>query len=245
LRRGENGAAFEVGAVRVLVVEDDRKIATFVAKGLREAGYAADHVTSGEEALALVETYPFDAAIVDIMLPGMDGLALIERMRKKQINTPVIILSARQSVDDRIRGLKAGGDDYLTKPFSFSELLMRVRALLRRSSMAQSPVKLRAGDLEMDLLRREVTRGGKRIELQPREFALLEYMMRNEGIVLSKTVILEHVWGYHFDPQTNVVDVLVSRLRNKIDRDFDAKLIGTIRGVGYVLRTAEGDRPED
>jgi DNA-binding response OmpR family regulator len=245
LKRGENGVVCEVGAVRVLVVEDDRKIATFVAKGLREAGYAADHVSSGEEALALVETYPFDAAIVDIMLPGMDGLALIERMRRKQINTPVIILSARQSVDDRIRGLKAGGDDYLTKPFSFSELLMRVRALLRRSSMAQSPVKLRAGDLEMDLLRREVTRGGKRIELQPREFALLEYMMRNEGIVLSKTVILEHVWGYHFDPQTNVVDVLVSRLRNKIDRGFDAKLIGTIRGVGYVLRTPEKDSPED
>jgi two-component system OmpR family response regulator len=231
--------------MRVLVVEDDKKIASFVVKGLKEAGYAADHVASGEEALALVETYPFDAAVVDIMLPGMDGLALIERMRQKKINTPVIILSAKRTVDDRIRGLKAGGDDYLTKPFSFSELLMRVRALLRRSSMAQSPVKLRAGDLEMDLLSREVTRGGKRIDLQPREFALLEYMMRNEGIVLSKTVIMEHVWGYHFDPQTNVVDVLVSRLRNKIDKDFETKMINTIRGVGYALRVSEENRQAD
>jgi DNA-binding response OmpR family regulator len=248
---GENGIIFkpdngsEVVSMRVLVVEDDKKIASFVVKGLKEAGYAADHVPSGEEALALVETYPFDAAIVDIMLPGMDGLVLIEKMRQKKINTPVIILSAKRSVDDRIRGLKAGGDDYLTKPFSFSELLMRVRALLRRSSMAQSPVKLQAGDLEMDLLRREVTRDGKRIELQPREFALLEYMMRNEGIVLSKTVIMEHVWGYHFDPQTNVVDVLVSRLRNKIDRDFPSRLIDTIRGVGYVLRVSKKHRQED
>jgi two-component system, OmpR family, response regulator len=180
--------------------------------------------------------------VVDVMLPGMDGITLIERMRRKKINTPVIILSAKRTVDDRIRGLQAGGDDYLTKPFSFSELLMRVRALLRRSSLSTSPMKLSVGDLTVDLLRREVTRAGRRIDLQPREFSLLEYMMRNEGIVLSKTVLIEHVWGYSFDPQTNVVDVLVSRLRNKIDKEFEVKLIHTIRGVGYVLRCYDESR---
>ena len=222
--------------MRLLVVEDDGTIASFVVKGLKEAGYAVDHVKSAEEALAMAEAGPYDAAVVDVMLPAMDGITLIERMRREKINTPVIILSAKRTVDDRIRGLQAGGDDYLTKPFSFSELLMRVRALLRRSSLSTSPMKLSVGDLAVDLLRREVTRAGRRIELQPREFSLLEYMMRNEGIVLSKTVLIEHVWGYSFDPQTNVVDVLVSRLRNKIDKEFEAKLIHTIRGVGYVLR---------
>jgi len=228
--------------VRLLVVEDDGTIASFVVKGLKEAGYAVDHVKSAEEALAMAEAGPYDAAVVDVMLPAMDGITLIERMRRKKINTPVIILSAKRTVDDRIRGLQAGGDDYLTKPFSFSELLMRVRALLRRSSLSTSPMKLSVGDLAVDLLRREVTRAGRRIELQPREFSLLEYMMRNEGIVLSKTVLIEHVWGYSFDPQTNVVDVLVSRLRNKIDKEFEVKLIHTIRGVGYVLRGYDESR---
>lgn len=231
-----------MGAVRLLVVEDDGMIASFVVKGLKEAGYAVDHVKSAEEALAMAEAGPYDAAVVDVMLPAMDGITLIERMRRKKINTPVIILSAKRTVDDRIRGLQAGGDDYLTKPFSFSELLMRVRALLRRSSLSTSPMKLSVGDLAVDLLRREVTRAGRRIELQPREFSLLEYMMRNEGIVLSKTVLIEHVWGYSFDPQTNVVDVLVSRLRNKIDKEFEVKLIHTIRGVGYVLRGYDESR---
>jgi DNA-binding response OmpR family regulator len=231
-----------VDAVRLLVVEDDGTIASFIVKGLKEAGYAVDHVKSAEEALAMAEAGPYDAAVVDVMLPAMDGITLIERMRREKINTPVIILSAKRTVDDRIRGLQAGGDDYLTKPFSFSELLMRVRALLRRSSLSASPMKLSVGDLAVDLLRREVTRAERRIELQPREFSLLEYMMRNEGIVLSKTVLIEHVWGYSFDPQTNVVDVLVSRLRNKIDKEFEVKLIHTIRGVGYVLRGYDESR---
>jgi DNA-binding response OmpR family regulator len=231
--------------MRVLVVEDDKKIASFVVKGLQQAGFAADHVLNAEEALEMTHVYPYDVAIIDIMLPGMDGVSLIELLRKQKINMPVVILSAKQSVDDRIKGLKAGGDDYITKPFSFSELLVRIHALLRRMSMSQSPVKLTAGDLSMDLLTREVLRAGKKIELQPREFSLLEYFMRNSGNVLSKTVIMEHLWDYHFDPQTNIVDVLVSRLRSKIDRDFDEKLIHTIRGVGYVLKTSQKNKGKD
>jgi two-component system OmpR family response regulator len=223
--------------MRILVVEDDIKIASFIVKGLKQSGYAVDHVSDGEEAYSLAQTEPYDVAVVDIMLPGMDGLSIIEKLRRNGIHTPVIILSAKRSVDDRVKGLKAGGDDYLTKPFSFSELLMRIHALLRRASMAPSPVKLVAGGLSMDLLTREVKRGEHRIDLQPREFALLEYLMRNAGIVLTKTLIMEHVWGYDFDPQTNVVDVLVSRLRSKVDRDFKQKMIHTIRGVGYVLKT--------
>jgi DNA-binding response OmpR family regulator len=187
----------------------------------------------------MVGLNPYDTAVIDIMLPRLDGLSLIEEMRRLGIVTPVIILSAKRSVDDRIKGLKAGGDDYLTKPFSFSELLVRVQALLRRTGMASSPVRLAAGDLRMDLLTRDVFRGERQIELQPREFSLLEYLLRNKGNVLSKTMIMEHVWDYHFDPQTNVVDVLVSRLRSKIDRDFDKKLLHTLRGVGYVLKDPE------
>jgi DNA-binding response OmpR family regulator len=225
--------------MRILIVEDDRKIASFIQKGLRQAGYAVDHVADGETALGMVLANPYDAAVVDIMLPRLDGLSLIEEMRRQSVHTPVIILSAKRSVDDRIRGLKAGGDDYLTKPFSFSELLVRVQALLRRAGMMSSPVKLTAGDLEVDLLSREVFRGERKIELQPREFSLLEYLLRNKGHVLSKTMIMEHVWDYHFDPQTNVVDVLVSRLRSKIDRSFDKKLLHTVRGVGYVLKDPE------
>ena len=222
--------------MRILIVEDDTKIASFIRKGLEQAGYAVDQVGDGENGLEMALLNPYDAAVVDIMLPRMDGLSLIEEMRRQKIDTPVIILSAKRTVDDRIKGLKAGGDDYLTKPFSFSELLVRVQALLRRASKSSSPVKFAAGDLRMDLLTRQVFRGEQEIELQPREFSLLEYLLRNKGNVLSKTMIMEHVWDYHFDPQTNVVDVLVSRLRSKIDRDFDTKLLHTLRGVGYVLK---------
>lgn len=225
--------------MRGLVVEDDRKIAGFVMNGLKQAGFLMDLATNGEEGLDLALTQSYDLAVVDIMLPGMDGIALIERLRREKINTPVIILSAKRSVDDRVRGLQAGGDDYLVKPFAFSELLARVQALLRRASGGVSgPIKLIIGDLSMNLLSREVIRAGQNVELQAREFSLLEYLMRNAGKVVSKTMILEHVWGYSFDPQTNVVDVLVCRLRSKIDKDQAVKLIHTIRGVGYVLKDA-------
>jgi two-component system OmpR family response regulator len=224
--------------MRILLVEDDLKIATFILKGLKEAGFASDHATDGEEGLYMASTEPYDTAIIDLMLPKLDGLTLIEELRQQGINTPVIILSAKRSIDDRVRGLQKGGDDYLTKPFSFSELLARVQALIRRASRTSEPAVLSIGDLSMDLLTRNVARTGTRIELQPREFALLEYLMRNAGRVVSKTMILEHVWDYNFDPQTNVVDVLVCRLRNKVDRDFDVKMIHTIRGVGYVLKAS-------
>jgi two-component system OmpR family response regulator len=224
--------------MRILLVEDDLKIASFVVKGLKEAGFAVDHAQDGEEGLYMALTEPYDATIVDIMLPKLDGLSLIEKLRRKKINTPVIILSAKRSIDDRVKGLQIGSDDYLTKPFAFSELLARVQALIRRSSRTSEPTSLTVGELSVDLLTREVTRTGNKIELQPHEFALLEYLMRNAGRVLSKTMILEHVWDYNFDPQTNVVDVLVCRLRNKVDRDFENKMIHTIRGVGYVLRVS-------
>jgi len=224
--------------VRILLVEDDLKIASFVAKGFKEAGFAVDHALDGEEGFGLAVTEPYDAAVIDIMLPKVDGLTLIEKMRRMKINTPVIILSAKRSVDDRVQGLQRGGDDYLVKPFSFAELLARVHALIRRATSTEEKTRLQVGDLSMELLTREVTRGGKSIELQPREFSLLEYFMRNPGRVLSRTMILEHVWGYDFDPQTDVVDVLVCRLRSKVDRDFDKKMIHTIRGVGYVLKAS-------
>jgi DNA-binding response OmpR family regulator len=221
--------------MRILVVEDDATIADFVAKGLRESGFAVDLAADGEEGLHLAAATPYDAAIVDVMLPRRDGLGLIDALRARGVRTPVLILSARRSVDDRVRGLQAGGDDYLTKPFAFAELLARVQALIRRSTGAAEPTRLIAGELSMDLLSRKVTRAGQALDLRPREFALLEYLMRNPGRVLSKTMILSHVWGYNFDPNTNVVDVLVSRLRDKIDRPFTAKLLQTVRGVGYVL----------
>lgn len=222
--------------MRILVVEDDPKIAAFVAKGLRQAGYAVDHCADGDDGLAMARGGSYDAAVVDVMLPGMNGLDLVRRMRTESIPTPVVFLSAKATVDDRVQGLQAGGDDYLTKPFAFSELQARVQALIRRSTQATEPTTLAVGDLKLDLLTREVTREGKRIELQAREFSLLEYLMRNAGRVVSKTLILEHVWDYSFDPQTNVVDVLVHRLRAKVDRDFSRKMIHTIRGVGYVLK---------
>lgn len=224
--------------MRVLLVEDDMKIASFVIKGLKEAGFAVDHAVNGADGLHLALDVPYDAAVVDIMLPELDGLSLIEKLRNQGVDTPVIILSAKRSVDDRVKGLQAGGDDYLTKPFSFAELLARVQGLIRRATRASEPTQLKSGDLSINLLTREVRRGEERIELQPREFTLLDYLMRNEGRVVSKTMILEHVWDYSFDPQTNVVDVLVCRLRNKVDRDFDVKLIHTIRGVGYVLQAS-------
>lgn len=220
----------------VLLVEDDAKIASFILKGLKAAGYAVDHASDGDEGLNLALSRPYDAAIIDIMLPRRDGLSLIAALRANKVNTPVIILSAKSSVDDRVRGLQAGGDDYLPKPFAFSELLARVQALIRRASGASDPTRLALADLTVDLLTREVTRGGKRISLQPLEFSLLEYLLRNAGRIVSKTMIMEHVWDYNFDPQTNVVEARVSRLRDKIDRGFDRKLIHTVRGVGYVLR---------
>jgi DNA-binding response OmpR family regulator len=198
-----------------------------------------DVAERGDDGLHRGLSNSYDAAIVDLMLPGLDGLSMIERWRAQRVKTPVIILSAKRSVDDRVRGLRAGGDDYLTKPFAFSELLARVQALIRRSTQSAEPTTLTYADLTLDLLTREVTRAGKRIELQAREFALLEYLLRNAGRVVSKTMILEHVWGYAFDPKTNLVDVLVSRLRSKIDRDFSQKLIQTMRGFGYVLKADE------
>ena len=220
--------------MRLLVVEDDKKIASFVVNGLKQSGYAVDHSADGESALILAENTPYDAAIVDLMLPKLDGLSLIQRLRVQGQRLPVLILSAKASVDDRVKGLQAGSDDYLTKPFAFSELLARVQALIRRSTQAAEPTKLTVGDLMLDLLTREVTRGTERIELQPREFALLEYLMRNAGRTVTKTMVLEHVWDYSFDPQTNVVDVLVHRLRAKVDPDKTR--LHTIRGVGYALR---------
>ncbi len=226
--------------MRVLVIEDDDKIASFIVNGLRQAGFATERSANGEDGLHLASTQHYDAAVVDLMLPRMDGLAVIETLRRQEINTPVLILSAKRSVDDRVRGLQAGGDDYMVKPFAFSELLARVQALLRRASGAitTEPTRIRVGDLSMDRLSREVVRGGETLDLQAREFALLEYLMRNAGRVVSKTMILEHVWDYSFDPQTNVVDVLVCRLRNKVDKNFTEKMIQTIRGVGYVLKTS-------
>lgn len=222
--------------MRILLVEDDLKIASFILKGLKAAGFAVDHAADGEDGLRMTLTEPYDTAIIDVMLPKVDGLALIERMRREKVNTPVIILSAKGSIDDRVKGLQTGSDDYLTKPFAFSELLARVQALIRRAGGVSEPTRLTVGDLSMNLLTREVIRGGKKIELQPLEFSLLEYLMRNAGKVVSKTMIMEHVWDYNFDPQTNVVEARICRLRDKIDKGFATKLIQTVRGVGYVLK---------
>ena len=222
--------------MRALLVEDDGTIADFVARGLREAGFAVDRAADGEEGLEAARAGVYDVAIIDLMLPVRDGLGVIEAMRAASITTPVLILSARRSVDDRVRGLQAGGDDYLTKPFAFAELLARVQALVRRASRTPEPTTLTVEDLTLELLSRRVTRAGAPIELRPREFTLLEYLMRNAGKVVSKTMILSHVWDYTFDPQTNIVDVLMSRLREKVDRPFGRKLLHTVRGVGYVIR---------
>jgi len=221
--------------MRILVIEDDRQAAAYLVKGLKESGYAVDHAANAGEGshLALQENY--DAMIIDRMLPGGDGLSIIEALRGRGNATPVLILSALGEVDDRVKGLRAGGDDYLTKPYAFSELLARLEALLRRRAGGVDG-QLRVADLEMDLLARSVTRGGTRIDLQPREFRLLEYLMRHSNQVVTRTMLLEHVWDYHFDPQTNVIDVHISRLRQKIDKNFSAPLLHTVRGAGYCLR---------
>ena len=223
--------------MRLLIVEDDVKIAALIEKGMREAGFEVEVCHDGNSGLAQGLTGRYDAAVIDIMLPGLDGLQVIEQLREQRVSTPVLILSARQSVDDRIRGLQTGGDDYMVKPFSFNELLARIQALIRRDKKHGEATTLEYEDLSMDLLRREVRRQGEKIELPAKEYALLEYLMRHPENIVSKTSILEQVYDYSFDPQTNVVDVLVCRLRNKIDRDFQQKLIHTVRGMGYVLKS--------
>lgn len=225
--------------MRILVVEDDTGTAGFILKGLKQAGFVAEHALDGEDGLGRALTEGYDALVVDIMLPKLDGLSLIEELRRRKSATPVIILSAKRSVDDRVRGLQAGGDDYLVKPFAFSELLARIQALIRRGGSVAEPTTLHVGDLHIDLLRHKVFRGDREINLQPLKFALLEYLARNTGMVVSKTMIMEHVWDYNFDPQTNVVEARICRLRDKIDRPFKKKLIHTIRGVGYVLEERE------
>jgi two-component system OmpR family response regulator len=220
-----------------LIIEDDKDVASFIRKGLSEAGWNADHAANGKDGLFLATTENYDALVVDRMLPGVDGLTLIRTLRASERTTPALILSALGEVDDRVKGLKAGGDDYLVKPFAFSELYARLEALVRRAKNASdaSATTLRVGDLELDLLRREARRGGEKVDLQPREFQLLEFLMRHAGQVVTRTMLLEGVWDYHFDPQTNVIDVHISRLRGKIDRGFDRPLLHTVRGVGYRL----------
>ncbi|HEX3538644.1 MAG TPA: response regulator transcription factor [Stellaceae bacterium] len=225
--------------MKLLVVEDDRETAAYLAKGLGESGYAVDQASDGREGLFLATGGGYDAIILDRMLPGIDGLSLLGALRAADIRTPALILSALGSVDDRVKGLRAGGDDYLVKPFAFSELLARIEALLRRGQTPTATTRLHVSDLEMDLLTRSVKRGGRSIELLPREFQLLECLMRNAGHVVTRTMLLETVWDYHFDPQTNVIDVHVSRLRQKIDKGFDRPLLHTVRGAGYSLRAPD------
>jgi len=221
--------------MRILLVEDDERTAQFVMRGFSQAGFAVDHAADGLEGLFMAQEVAYDAAIIDIMLPRLDGLTLIERLRKQHINTPIIVLSAKKSVDERILGLQTGGDDYLVKPFAFTELLVRVQTLLRRSQAQEEPTALCVDDLMLDLAKRKVQRGGITIELQHREFSLLEYLMRNHGRVVSKTMIMEHVWDYNFDPESNVVESRICRLREKIDLPQASKLIHTVRGAGYVM----------
>lgn len=226
--------------MRVLIIEDDQEVASFVAKGLDQAGWNVDRADNGKDGLFLATTENYDALVVDRMLPGVDGLTIVRTLRASNDSTPALILSALGEVDDRVEGLRAGGDDYLVKPFAFSELMARLDALIRRahsSESAETETELVVGDLRMDLLKREVHRGDRRIELQPREFQLLEFLMRRRGQVVTRTMLLEGVWDYHFDPQTNIIDVHISRLRAKIDRGFDKPLLHTVRGAGYRLDT--------
>jgi two-component system, OmpR family, response regulator len=223
--------------MRILLIEDDVTTAAYVEKALGECGYVVDHAADGRDGLFHATESGYDLIVLDRMLPNLDGLSLVQALRAAGISTPVLILSALGQVDDRVKGLRAGGDDYLTKPFAFSELLARVEALLRRRTGAPvEPTRLAVGDLEMDLLRRVVRRAGQDIDLKPREFRLLEFLMRHSGHVVTRTMLLEGVWDYHFDPQTNVIDVHISRLRQKIDRGFEPPLLHTVRGAGYVLR---------
>jgi two-component system OmpR family response regulator len=224
--------------MRILVIEDDDKIASFVQNGLKQSGFAVDHAADGDAGWALCGSVTYDAIVLDIMLPRLDGLSLLRRLRKENSRVPVLLLSAKASVDNRVAGLQAGADDYLTKPFAFSELLARLQALIRRATHTTEPTTLTVGDLSMNLLTREVTRDGQAIELQNREFGLLELLMRHPGRPVTKTMILEHLWDFSFDPQTNVVDVLAHRLRSKVERNFPRKILQTIRGVGYVLKAS-------
>jgi two-component system OmpR family response regulator len=234
LKSAEDGIG--KGRMHLLLIEDDEKAAAYMLKGLGESGYVVDHATNGRDGLFMATGGKYDAMIVDRMLPGLDGIAVIQALRAAKVEAPVLILSALGQVDDRVSGLRAGADDYLTKPFAFSELLARIEALLRRRGEPKAQTRLAVGDLEMDLLARTVRRAGKQIDLQPREFRLLEYLLRHAGQVVTRTMLLESVWDYHFDPQTNVIDVHVSRLRQKIDKGFDKPLLHTVRGAGYTLR---------
>jgi two-component system, OmpR family, response regulator len=223
--------------MRILIIEDDAKIAKYIVKGLGEAGHAVDHITDGTDGLHMAQGEPYDLLIVDRMLPGIDGLTIVEKVRESDSQTPILFLSALGEVDDRIKGLRAGGDDYLTKPFSFSELLARVDALVRRSTGQPEVSSLEVAGLRMDLLARVVTREDNVINMTTREFLLLEYLMRHAGQVVTRTMLLEGVWNFHFDPETNVIDVHISRLRQKIDKGYKQRLIHTIRGAGYVIRS--------
>ena len=225
--------------MRVLIIEDDPDVARFIVKGLQESGHTPCHEADGKEGLYTAASETFDVMIVDRMLPHIEGLTIIQTLRASGNNTPALILSALGDLNDRVRGLKAGGDDYLVKPFAFSELLARLEVLVRRTRNAAPETSLKVGDLEVDMLSRRVTRAGQVIDLQPREFRLLEYLMKHEGQVITRTMLFENVWDYHFDPMTNVIDVHISRLRRKIDKDFERPILHTIRGAGYVLRDTE------
>ncbi len=223
--------------MRILIIEDDSEAAAYIVKAFREAGHTADHAADGLEGYAMARDGAYDVLVVDRMLPKLDGLSLIGGLREQKVETPILILSALGQVDDRVKGLRAGGDDYLAKPYAFSELLARVEVLARRNKSAtQDQTVYRLADLELDRLAHKLTRAGKEIVLQPREFRLLEYLMKHAGQVVTRTMLLEHVWDYHFDPQTNVIDVHISRLRSKIDKGFDVPLLHTIRGAGYTIR---------
>ncbi len=221
--------------MNIIIIEDDKKTAAFIMKGLEQAGFNTVHAADGKDGLFKMKTGEFDVAVIDIMLPEMDGFTVIQKLREAKIKTPVLVLSAKNSVEDKVRGLQAGGDDYLAKPFAFAELLARIQALLRRASNVVEPTTLTVGDLTIDLLSHKVHRGGVRIDIQPQEYVLLEYLMRNAGRIVSKTMIIEHVWEYNFDPQTNIVETRMCRLREKIDKPFEKKLIHTVRGFGYVM----------
>jgi two-component system OmpR family response regulator len=225
--------------MRILVIEDDTEAAGYMVKGLGESGHVADHAADGEDGLAMASDGGYDVIIVDRMLPKLDGLSVVERLRAEGQQVPILFLSALGEVDDRVKGLKAGGDDYLVKPYAFTELLARIEALVRRRNPADVETSFKVGDLEVDLLTRRVTRAGTEIQVQPREFRLLEYLMRHAGQIVTRTMLLENVWDYHFDPKTNVIDVHISRLRTKIDKEFDTALLQTVRGAGYCLRDPE------
>jgi two-component system OmpR family response regulator len=229
--------------MRILVIEDDASVLEYIGRGLRESGFTVDQAADGKDGLYRASAEKYDALVVDRMLPGVDGLTIIRTLRGADNNTPALILSALGEVDDRVKGLKAGGDDYLVKPFAFAELLARIEALLRRKESSAAVTRLRVADLEMDLLSHKVTRAGKSLNLQPREFRLLEYLMKHAGQVVTRTMLLENVWDYHFDPQTNVIDVHISRLRQKLDKEFDKPLLKTVRGAGYMLDEPEQDFP--